>query len=44
MQWAITNLAPGGKMGLFVLGKNKVMHEDIRKRALRKAERDAKKQ
>lgn len=44
MQWVITNMAPGGKMGSFVLGKNKVMHEDIRKRAMRKAEREAKKQ
>jgi len=43
MQWSITNLAPGGKMGSFVLGQNKVMHEDIRKRALRKAEREGKK-
>jgi 17beta-estradiol 17-dehydrogenase / very-long-chain 3-oxoacyl-CoA reductase len=31
-------------MGAFVLGKNRTMHEQIRKRALRKAERDAKKQ
>ncbi|KIW06122.1 uncharacterized protein PV09_03289 [Verruconis gallopava] len=44
MQWVITNLAPGGQMGTFVLGRNKVMHEQIRKRALRKAEREAKKQ
>jgi 17beta-estradiol 17-dehydrogenase / very-long-chain 3-oxoacyl-CoA reductase len=44
MQWVITNLAPGGQMGSFVLGRNKVMHEQIRKRALRKAEREAKKQ
>jgi 17beta-estradiol 17-dehydrogenase / very-long-chain 3-oxoacyl-CoA reductase len=44
MQWVINNLAPGGQMGSFVLGKNRVMHEQIRKRALRKAERDAKKQ
>jgi 17beta-estradiol 17-dehydrogenase / very-long-chain 3-oxoacyl-CoA reductase len=44
MQWVITNLAPGGQMGTLVLGRNKVMHEQIRKRALRKAEREAKKQ
>lgn len=44
MQWFITNLAPGGQMGTLVLGQNKVMHEQIRKRALRKAEREAKKQ
>jgi len=44
MQWTIKNLAPGGQMGSFVLGKNKTMHEDIRKRALRKAEREGKKQ
>jgi 17beta-estradiol 17-dehydrogenase / very-long-chain 3-oxoacyl-CoA reductase len=44
MQWVITNIAPGGQMGAFVLGKNRTMHEQIRKRALRKAERDAKKQ
>jgi 17beta-estradiol 17-dehydrogenase / very-long-chain 3-oxoacyl-CoA reductase len=44
MQWAITNLAPGGTMGSIVLGQNKTMHESIRKRALRKAEREAKKQ
>jgi 17beta-estradiol 17-dehydrogenase / very-long-chain 3-oxoacyl-CoA reductase len=44
MQWVINNLAPGGQFGTFVLERNKVMHEQIRKRALRKAERDAKKQ
>jgi len=43
MQWAITNLAPGGTQGSVVLAQNKSMHETIRKRALRKAERDAKK-
>lgn len=43
-QWSINNLAPGGQMGKFVLGRNNVMHQQIRKRALRKAERDAKKQ
>ena len=43
MQWVINNLAPGGQMGTLVLGQNKSMHEQIRKRALRKAEREAKK-
>jgi 17beta-estradiol 17-dehydrogenase / very-long-chain 3-oxoacyl-CoA reductase len=43
MQWAIANVVPGGNMGSIVLGQNKSMHESIRKRALRKAERDAKK-
>jgi 17beta-estradiol 17-dehydrogenase / very-long-chain 3-oxoacyl-CoA reductase len=43
MQWAITNLAPGGSTGTVVLAQNKTMHESIRKRALKKAERDAKK-
>lgn len=41
MHWAIASVA--GTMNGIVLGINKRMHEDIRKRALRKAERDAKK-
>lgn len=41
MQWWIENtLGFGGK---FVLGQNRSMHESIRKRALKKKERDAKK-
>ena len=41
MQWWLENtLGIGGKV---VVAKNKEMHESIRKRALRKAERDAKK-
>jgi 17beta-estradiol 17-dehydrogenase / very-long-chain 3-oxoacyl-CoA reductase len=40
MQWWLENtLGFGGK---FVLGQNRKMHEQIRKRALKKAERDAK--
>ena len=38
MQWAITTFA--GRSNPTVVGVNKAMHEDIRKRALRKAERD----
>ena len=41
MHWAIASFV--GTMGGIVLGINKNMHEGIRKRALRKAERDAKK-
>ena len=42
MHWAIDNLTPG-RTNKYVIDVNKSMHEDIRKRALRKAERDAKK-
>ncbi|ODH51532.1 long-chain 3-oxoacyl-CoA reductase [Paracoccidioides brasiliensis] len=38
MAFALTQVL--GKMGKFVLGYNKAMHESIRKRALRKAERE----
>jgi 17beta-estradiol 17-dehydrogenase / very-long-chain 3-oxoacyl-CoA reductase len=41
MQWGIMTFA--GQMGHLVLGQNRSMHESIRKRALRKAEREAKK-
>jgi 17beta-estradiol 17-dehydrogenase / very-long-chain 3-oxoacyl-CoA reductase len=41
MQWGIMSTL--GQYSGTVLGINKGMHEDIRKRALRKAERDAKK-
>ena len=41
MHWAIATFA--GTMNGIVLSFNKKMHVDIRKRALRKAERDAKK-
>jgi 17beta-estradiol 17-dehydrogenase / very-long-chain 3-oxoacyl-CoA reductase len=43
MQWTIANFAPGGSLGTVVLGQNKSMHEAIRKRALKKAERESKK-
>lgn len=42
MHWAIVNLTPG-VMNKFVIDVNRSMHEDIRKRALRKAEREGKK-
>lgn len=38
MAWFLTCVA--GPMNKFVLGQNKAMHESIRKRALRKAERE----
>lgn len=41
MHWAIATFA--GTMNSFVLDQNKGMHESIRKRALRKLERDGKK-
>lgn len=41
MHWGIASFA--GTMNKYVLDINRKMHEDIRKRALRKAERDAKK-
>ena len=41
MMWGI--LTTLGQYSEFVLGRNKAMHEDIRWRALRKAEREAKK-
>lgn len=41
MHWAIATFA--GTMNGMVIGVNRTMHEGIRKRALRKAERDAKK-
>ncbi|KAK4629364.1 Very-long-chain 3-oxoacyl-CoA reductase [Fulvia fulva] len=41
MHWAIASFA--GTMNGLVLNINKNMHQDIRKRALKKAERDAKK-
>jgi len=41
MEWWLENTL--GLGGQFVIGQNRKMHEDIRKRALRKAERDAKK-
>lgn len=40
MAWFLTSV---GTMNSFVLGQNKSMHESIRKRALRKAEREAQK-
>ncbi|KAJ5407838.1 hypothetical protein N7509_001721 [Penicillium cosmopolitanum] len=40
MAWFLTSI---GTMNGFVLNQNKSMHESIRKRALRKAERDAQK-
>lgn len=42
MQWGLQTFA--GTMNKFVVDRNRVMHEEIRKRALRKAEREAKKQ
>jgi len=42
LHWAIANLTPG-PMNRYVIDVNRRMHEDIRKRALQKAERDAKK-
>ncbi|KAJ5362853.1 hypothetical protein N7541_003697 [Penicillium brevicompactum] len=39
MAWFLTSVV--GTMGKFVLGQNMSMHESIRKRALRKAEREA---
>ncbi|KAI7549481.1 Very-long-chain 3-oxoacyl-CoA [Hortaea werneckii] len=42
MHWALDTLTPG-RMNSYVIDVNRGMHEDIRKRALRKAERDAKK-
>ncbi|EMC93498.1 hypothetical protein BAUCODRAFT_76175 [Baudoinia panamericana UAMH 10762] len=42
MHWAIVNLTPG-PMNRRVIDVNRSMHEDIRKRALRKAERDSRK-
>ncbi|GAB7364822.1 hypothetical protein MBLNU230_g5616t1 [Neophaeotheca triangularis] len=42
MHWGIASFV--GTMGGLVLGINKSMHVDIRKRALRKAEREGKKQ
>ena len=41
MQWWLENTV--GLGGEFVVGQNKGLHEDIRKRALKKAERDGKK-
>lgn len=41
MHWALATFV--GTMGKFVVGQNRVMHEQIRKRALKKAEREAKK-
>jgi 17beta-estradiol 17-dehydrogenase / very-long-chain 3-oxoacyl-CoA reductase len=41
MHWGVKELTPGPMSGV-VIGINKGMHEDIRKRALRKAEREAK--
>ncbi|KAI9824105.1 MAG: hypothetical protein M1832_002175 [Thelocarpon impressellum] len=41
MQWALTTFT--GVMGGFVVDRNRGMHEGIRKMALRKRERDAKK-
>jgi len=41
-QWAIVNLTPGPMNG-WVINVNRKMHENIRKRALRKAAREAKK-
>ncbi|KAF2763033.1 estradiol 17-beta-dehydrogenase-like protein 12-B [Pseudovirgaria hyperparasitica] len=42
MHWAMTTFL--GTHNRFLIDQNKAMHESIRKRALRKAERDAKKQ
>jgi 17beta-estradiol 17-dehydrogenase / very-long-chain 3-oxoacyl-CoA reductase len=42
MHWAIDNLTPG-RMSGYVIDVNRGMHEGIRKRALKKAERQAKK-
>jgi len=39
MHWALTTFV--GTMNLFVVDRNKAMHEDIRKRALKKQQRDA---
>ena len=41
MHWALDTLTPG-RMNRYVIGVNKGMHEDIRRRALRKAEREGK--
>lgn len=41
-QWAIVNLTPGPMNG-WVINVNRKMHENIRKKALRKAAREAKK-
>jgi 17beta-estradiol 17-dehydrogenase / very-long-chain 3-oxoacyl-CoA reductase len=41
MQWWLENTV--GFYGEFVIGQNRKMHEQIRKRALKKAEREAKK-
>lgn len=41
MAWFLTCVT--GPMSRFVLGQNRGMHEDIRRRALRKAEREGKK-
>jgi len=41
MQWWVENTLGLGSP--FVVKQNRIMHEDIRKRALRKAEREAKK-
>ena len=38
MEWFLGTVA--GFTGAFVVGRNKVMHEDIRRRALRRAERE----
>ncbi|KAK0936084.1 hypothetical protein LTR29_012362 [Friedmanniomyces endolithicus] len=42
LHWAIVNLTPG-PMNSYVVDVNRSMHESIRKRALKKAERDGKK-
>ncbi|ORY09543.1 3-ketoacyl-CoA reductase [Clohesyomyces aquaticus] len=42
MHWFLVTFV--GDRSRFLVDRNKVMHEDIRKRALRKAEREAKKQ
>ena len=42
MHWAIENLTPG-RMNKYVVDVNRRMHEGIRRRALRKAEREGKK-
>lgn len=39
MHWSLTTFV--GTMNLFVVDRNKAMHEDIRKRALKKQQRDA---
>jgi 17beta-estradiol 17-dehydrogenase / very-long-chain 3-oxoacyl-CoA reductase len=41
MAWFLTSVS--GTMNKFVVGQNKSMHDSIRKRALRKAEREAQK-